>query len=54
MPWSVGDVDHHKKGLTAAQKAKWVRVANGVLKDCLAKKGKDCDAKSIRIANSSV
>jgi hypothetical protein len=52
MPWTVEDVDSHKKGLTPAQKAKWVAIANGVLKDCLAKKETDCDVKAIRIANS--
>ena len=53
MPWSVGDVDSHKKGLTPAQKKKWVGIANGVLKDCQSKGGKDCEGKAIRIANSS-
>lgn len=52
MPWTVGDVDEHKKGLTPAQKKKWVSVANGVLKDCQSKGGKDCEGKAIRIANS--
>lgn len=52
MPWSVGDVDGFKKGLTPAQKKKWVSVANGVLKDCQSKGGKDCEGKAIRIANS--
>ena len=54
MPWSVGDVDHHKKGLTPEQKKKWVVIANGIYKDCLAKGGDDksCAPKAIRIANS--
>lgn len=54
MPWSVGDVDSHKKGLSTEQKKKWVSVANGILKDCLAKGGTDatCAPKAIRIANS--
>jgi hypothetical protein len=52
MPWKVKDVDSHKKGLTPAQKKKWVSIANGVLKDCQSKGGKDCEAKAIRIANS--
>jgi hypothetical protein len=52
MPWTVKDVDRHKKGLTPAQKKKWVSIANGVLKDCQAKGGKGCDAKAIRVANS--
>jgi hypothetical protein len=54
MPWTVSDVDEHKKGLTPAQKAKWVSVANGIYKACLAKGGTDktCAPKAIRIANS--
>lgn len=52
MPWTVKDVDGFKKGLTPAQKQKWVSIANGILKDCQAKGGKDCEGKAIRIANS--
>ncbi len=52
MPWAVKDVDKHKKGLTPAQKKQWVSIANGILKDCQAKKGKNCEGKAIRIANS--
>jgi len=52
MPWTVADVDKHKKGLTSTQKKKWVSVANSILKDCQSKKGKDCEGKAIRIANS--
>ena len=52
MPWTVKDVDSKKKGLTPAQKKKWVSIANRVLKDCQKKGGKDCEGKAIRIANS--
>lgn len=52
MPWTVADVDKHKKGLSAAQKRKWVKIANAVLKDCQEMNASDCDAKAIRIANS--
>ncbi|MCK5617277.1 hypothetical protein KAR91_86230, partial [Candidatus Pacearchaeota archaeon] len=52
MPWTVSDVERHKKGLTPAQKKKWVSVANGVLKSCKASGGKGCEGKAIRIANS--
>lgn len=54
MPWTVKDVDKHKKGLSTEQKKKWVRVANKVLKDCLKDGGsqKSCEAKAIRTANS--
>lgn len=52
MPWSVADVDSHMKGLTDAQKKAWVKIANSVLRSCLADGGKDCEGKAIRIANS--
>ena len=52
MPWTVKDVDRFKKGLTPAQKKKWVRIANSALKDCQAEGGKDCEGRAIRIANS--
>jgi len=52
MPWTVGDVDRHKKGLTTEQKKKWVSIANGVLKQCQEEGGSDCEGKAIRIANS--
>lgn len=52
MPWTVADVDKHKKGLTPAQKKKWVSTANGVLKQCQADGGEDCEGKAVRVANS--
>ena len=54
MPWSIVDVDKHKKGLDDAQKKKWVTIANKVLEDCLKAGGdqKSCEAKAIKIANS--
>jgi hypothetical protein len=54
MPWTIKDVGSHKKGLTPSQKKKWVNIANGVYKDCMAKGGSDktCAPKAIRIANS--
>jgi uncharacterized protein YdaT len=52
MPFTVKDVNKHRKGLNESQKKKWARVANGVLKTCLADNGKDCDGMAIRIANS--
>jgi len=54
MPWTINDVEEHKKGLTPEQKKKWVSIANGVLKSCQAEGGEDCDAKAIQIANSKV
>lgn len=56
MPWTVKDVDKHKKGLTDAQKKRWVEVANSARTACL-KKGKpesECDASAIRQANGVV
>lgn len=52
MPWTAKDADKHKKGLNSAQKKKWASIANGVLKSCKAKGGKDCEGKAIRVANS--
>jgi len=56
MPWSVGDVDSHKKGLTDKQKKQWVRIANSVLKRCIAKGGTDktCAPSAIKQANGTV
>lgn len=53
MPWTVKDVDKHKKGLTSSQKKKWVSIANSVLRDCQKKGGSDCEGKAIRVANSN-
>ncbi len=52
MPWSIEDVEKHKKGLSEADKKKWVAIANSVLKQCQEKNGKDCDGMAIRVANS--
>ena len=54
MPWTVSDVDSHKKGLSPTDKKKWVSIANAILRDCLAKGGTDatCAPKAIKIANS--
>jgi hypothetical protein len=54
MPWTVKDVDRHKKGLTDKQKETWVKVANSALKRCQDKGGDDCEASAIRQANSVV
>lgn len=52
MPWTAKDAKRFKKGLTSAQAAKWAKIANGALRSCQAKGGKNCDASAIRIANS--
>lgn len=54
MPWTKADVDSHVKGLTDAQKAAWVKIANEALAACLKKGGstKTCEGRAIGIANA--
>jgi uncharacterized protein YdaT len=54
MPWSKSDVEKHKKGLSQQQKAKWVRIANGVLEECKSSRQENCEQRAIRVANSKV
>lgn len=56
MPWTVADVDSHKKGLTDKQKKQWCRIANSVLAACLKKGGTDktCAPSAIKQANGAV
>jgi len=54
MPWSVGDVDGFKKGLTDAEKKRWTEIANSALAACLKDGGKDCEASAIKQANGVV
>ena len=56
MPWTVADVDKHKKGLTDKGKAQWCRIANSVLSRCMAKgmSEADCAASAIKQANGVV
>lgn len=56
MPWTVNDVDSHKKGLTAKQKKRWVEIANAALKACQDKGESEetCAASAIRQANGVV
>lgn len=56
MPWTVSDVDRFKRGLSAAQKRRWVRVANSALRSCLDNGGqqRQCEASAIRQANGVV
>src|SRR3990167_10185062 len=53
MPWSIRDVDKHKKGMTRKQKKQWVAVANSALKSCMDDGGseEDCAASAIKQAN---
>lgn len=46
MPWTINDVDKHKKGLSKKEKEKWVKIANAVLGQ-----SKD-DVMAIKVANS--
>jgi hypothetical protein len=54
MPWQVGDVEQHKKGLTDAEKRQWVAVANSALAACLKEGRTDCEASAIKQANGVV
>lgn len=54
MPWTVGDVEDHIKGLSDEQKAQWVAVANSALSKCEKEGGENCDASAIRQANAVV
>jgi len=56
MPWTKDDAKKHKAGLTEKQSEQWAKVANSVLKSCIAKGGTDqsCAASAIRQANSVV
>jgi len=54
MPWEVGDVDKHIKGLTDKQKKVWVEVANKALQSCLDEGGEQdtCEASAIKQADT--
>lgn len=56
MPWTVKDVDEHKKGLSDKQKKQWVSVANSILKKLMGegKSEKEAAASAIRQANGAV
>ena len=56
MPWTVADVDKHKKGLSDTQKIRWVAVANSALAACIKKGGTDvtCAGGAVRQANGVV
>jgi len=57
MPWNTDeDVMKHKKNLSKKGMAQWRRIANSVLKKCMAKGGdeKTCAASAIRQANGVV
>lgn len=52
MPWTIKDVDEHKKGLSDKQKETWVKVANAALKRCQGEGGDNCEASAIKQASS--
>lgn len=55
MPWTIEDVDKHKKGLTDDEKAQWVEVANSALKKCMEDGGSEetCAVSAIKQANGA-
>lgn len=56
MPWDINDVSRFKRGLTDAQKRRWVRIANSALASCLARGGNQstCEGSAIRQASGVV
>ncbi len=54
MSWKAKDAEKFKKGLDEKQAGKWARVANAVLKKCVAEGGDilQCEVLAIRKANS--
>jgi hypothetical protein len=56
MPFAIGDVNRHNKGLNAKKKRQWIAVANSALKRCIDDGGttETCDASAIRQANAAV
>lgn len=54
MPWTVGDVDSHMKGLSDEQKQSWCDVANAALMSCEKDDGGDCEASAIKQANAAM
>jgi len=56
MPWTAADAKDYKKGLTEKQSKQWARIANSVLKRCMAKGGSEetCAASAIKQANGAV
>lgn len=56
MPFTISDVEKHKKGLSDSQKRQWVEIANSVLNKCISDGGTEssCDGSAIRQANGAV
>ena len=56
MPYTVADVDKHKKGLSDKGKKQWVAVANSALASCMEDGGDEgeCAVSAIRQANGVV
>lgn len=54
--WTADDASKHKKGLSPKQAKQWARIANSVLKRCMAKGGTEetCAASAIKQANGVV
>lgn len=54
MPWTVADVDKHRRGLDNKQKRQWVAVANSAMQRCRERGGSNCEGQAIRMANGVV
>lgn len=56
MPWTIDDVEQHKKGLSEKGKRQWMRIANSVLARCMKNGGTEetCAASAIKQANGVV
>ena len=54
MPWTAADAGKHKKGLDAAQKKRWARIANALLQKFEKEGDSDAEGRAIRIANKRV
>jgi hypothetical protein len=53
MPWTEADVSRFNSKITSDKdKATWVKVANTELARCQKAKGKDCEGRAVRVANS--
>jgi len=54
MPFTIGDVDKYKKGLSDKAKEQWIAIANSVSERCERAGGDMCDADAIKQANGAI
>jgi len=55
MPWTVEDVEKYCRGLTAAQKQRWVIIANNSYSRCCDEGERthlDCEVSAVKVANA--